>query len=74
LLLPIRGSSTRIWTGDANRFLVFGGQTGSTNSGRLFRSLPTSRLTGHPFISSAGYGLSKSTGGCDGSPGCNHRS
>jgi hypothetical protein len=34
---------------------------GSINSGRLFRTLPTSRLTGHAFISSAGYGLSKST-------------
>lgn len=44
-------------------------QTGTINPGLLFLTLPTSRLTFHAFISSAGYGLSRSTGNCAGSAG-----
>lgn len=48
-------------------------QTGAINPGLLFRTFPTALLTFHAFISSAGYGLSKSTGKCEGSPDSIHR-
>ena len=41
--------------------------TGRIKLASLFRVLPTARLTFHAFISSAGYGLSRSTGKCGGS-------
>lgn len=47
---------------------------GSASSGLLLRTLPTSLLTRHAFISSAGNGRNKSTGNCAGSAGANHRS
>jgi hypothetical protein len=50
------------------------GQTGTINPGLLFRVLPTSFPTFHAFISAAGYGLSKSTGKCEGSAGAILRS
>ena len=48
-------------------------QIGAINSGALFRTFPTAPPTFQAFISSAGYGLSKSIGGCVGSPGSSHR-
>jgi hypothetical protein len=42
---------------------------GTINPGLLFLTLPTAQLTFHAFISSAGYGLSRSTGKCEGSAG-----
>src|ERR1035438_3020918 len=47
---------------------------GSTKLASLFRVFPTALPTFHAFISSAGYGLSKSTGKYAGSPGDNQRS
>src|ERR1017187_2459360 len=47
---------------------------GSIKLASLFRVFPTALPTFHAFISSAGYGLSKSTGKCAGSAGANHRS
>src|ERR1017187_5269722 len=47
---------------------------GSTKFASLFRVFPTALPTFHAFISSAGYGLSKSTGKCAGSVGAIHRS
>lgn len=47
--------------------------TGSINSGRLLRTLPTSLPTFQAFISSAGFGLRRSTGKWDGPAGCGNR-
>src|ERR1019366_10494407 len=47
---------------------------GSTKLASLFRVFPTALPTFHAFISSAGYGLSKSTGKCAGSAGAIQRS
>lgn len=48
-------------------------QIGTINSGALFRTFPTALPTFQVFISSAGYGLNRSTGRRDGSPGSSHR-
>jgi hypothetical protein len=47
---------------------------GSINLGRLFRTLATLLLTFHAFMSSAGYGLNRSTGKWDGVAEASHRS